>query len=95
MMVWIYQKYFSSGTIKMLHVRSAGLFKILNKLNCNTYVINLPRDYDVNCTFNVNDLVDNKNFDCNPLISKSSPKSFSKSPSLSPFSNTHPIIAES
>jgi len=56
-MVWIYQKYFSSGTIKMLHVRSARLFKILNKPKCNTYVIDL-QDYDISCTFNVNDLVD-------------------------------------
>ena len=43
----IYPKQIPSGTVKMLHVRSAGPFKILNKLNCNTYVINLPRDYDI------------------------------------------------
>ena len=55
-MVQIYPKQFSSGTVKMLHVYSAGPFKILNKLNCNTYVIDLPRDYDISCTFNVNDL---------------------------------------
>ena len=46
----------------MLHVRSAGPFKILNKLNCNIYVIDFPRD----CTFNVNDLVDYKDFNCGP-----------------------------
>ena len=63
-MVRIYPKQFPSGTVKMLHVRSARPFKILNKLNCNTYVINLLRDYDISCTFNVNDLVDCKDFDC-------------------------------
>jgi len=58
----------------MLHVRIAGPFKILNKLNCNTYIIDIPRDYDIGCTFNVNDLVNYKSFDCNFLIVKPSPK---------------------
>ena len=48
----------------MLQVCSAGPFKILNKLNCNTYVIDFLADYDISCTFNVNDLVDYKGFDC-------------------------------
>jgi len=62
----------------MLHVRSAGPFKILNKLNCNTYVIDLSRDYDISCTFIVNDIVDYKGFDCSPLIVEPAPKPFSK-----------------
>ena len=81
-MVQIYPKWFPSKTVKMLHVRNAGLFKILNKLNCNTYVIDLLRDYDINCTFNINNVVDYKDFDCNSLIDKSSLKSFFESPSL-------------
>ena len=72
----------------MLHDRSAGPFKILDKLNCNTYVINLSRDYDISHTFNVNDLADYKNFDCSPLIDKPSSKPFSESSSLSPLLNT-------
>ena len=56
-MVQIYPKQFPLGTVKMLHVRSAEPFKILNKLNCNTYVIDLLRDHSISCTFNVNDLV--------------------------------------
>ena len=67
-MDWIYPKQFPSGTVKMLHVRSARPFKILNKLNCNTYVINLLRNYGISCTFNVNDLVIYKGFDCNTLV---------------------------
>ena len=59
-MVMIYLIQFPSGTIKILHVRSAGIFMILNKLNCNTYVIDLPWDYNISYTFNVNDLVDYK-----------------------------------
>jgi len=68
-MVRIYLKEFPSVTVKILHACSAEPFKILNKLNCNTYVINLSRDYDISCTFNVNDLVNYMDFDCNPLIS--------------------------
>jgi len=78
----------------MLHVHSAGPFKILNKLNCNTYVIDLPKDYCISCTFNVNDLVDYKSFDCSPLIVEPSPKSFSERPPITPLLNNHPITAE-
>ena len=82
MMVRIYPKQFHSGTVKMLHVCSAGPFKILNKLNCNTYIIDLLRDYGISCTFSVNDLIDYKSFDCNLLIVKPSPKPFSERPQL-------------
>ena len=77
-----------------LHVCGAGAFKILNKLNCNTYDIDLPRYYDISCIFNVNDLAKYKGFDCNPLIDKPFPTPFSESPSLSPLPNTHPITIE-
>ena len=69
-------------------------FKILNKLNCNTYIINLLRDYSISYTFNVNDLVDYKGFDYSSLIHKSSPEPFSESSSLSPLPNTHLITVE-
>ena len=92
-MDWIYPKQIPSGTVKMLHVRSTGSFKILKKLNCNTYVINLPRDYDINCTFNVNNLVDYKGFDCGPLIVEPSPKSFPERPQLS-LPNNHYVTTK-
>jgi len=91
-MVRIYLRQFPSGIVKMLHVRSVGPFKILNILNCNTYTIDLP--YGISYTFNVNDLVDYKSFDCNSLVVKPSPKSLSERPPLTPQSNTHPIMAE-
>jgi len=93
-MVQIYPKQFPSGTVKMLHVRGAGPFKILNKMNCNTYVIGLPKDYGISCTFNVNDLVDYKGFDCSPLIVKPSSKSLFERPPFTQLPNTYPITAE-
>ena len=78
----------------MLHVHSAGPFKILNKLNCNTYIINLPKDYDISCIFNVNDLVDYNGFDCSSLVVKPSLKPFFERPSLTQLPNIHPITAE-
>ena len=78
----------------MLHIRSAGPFKILNKLNCNTYVIDLPRYYSISYTFNINDLADYKGFNCSPLIVELSPKPFFKRPPFTLLQNTHPITAE-
>ena len=49
-MVRVYPKP-PSRTVKMLHVCNAEPFKILNKLNCNTYLVDLPRDYDISYTF--------------------------------------------
>ena len=48
---------FPPGTVKKLHTRSAGLFKILKKINSNAYVVDLSQDFDISCTFNVKDLV--------------------------------------
>ena len=94
-MVQIYTKPSPSRTVKMLHVCSVGPLKILNKLNCNTCVIDLSKDYGISYTFNVNDLVNCKNFDYNPLIDKPFLKSYFESPLISPLPNTHLIIAES
>ena len=92
-MVQIYPKLFPSGTVKMLYARSAGSFKILKKLNYNTYIIDLPRNYGISCTLNINDLVDYKGFDCSSLDVKPSPNSFyQRTPT--PLSDTHPIIVE-
>ena len=48
---------FSLGTVKKLHVRSAGPFQILKKINSNAYVVDLLSDFGISCTFNVKNLV--------------------------------------
>ena len=48
---------FPSGTVKKLQARSAGPFKVLQQIGSNAYVIELPSDYGISSTFNIEDLV--------------------------------------
>ena len=43
-MIRIRPERFPPGSVNKLTARSAGLFKILKKINPNAYVINFPRD---------------------------------------------------
>ena len=82
-MIWICPKQFPPKLLNKLHTRSAGPFKILNKLNDNTYIIDLPKDFGITYTFNIENLVDYKGLDFNPnnpLANNSSPEPFSESP---------------
>jgi len=56
-MVQIRLEQFSPETVKKLHARSVVSFQILKKLNGNTYVIDLPQDFRIRSTFNIEDLV--------------------------------------
>ena len=56
-MICIRPEQFPSGTIKKLQARSAGLFKVLKRIGSNAYVIELPSDYGISLTFNIEDLV--------------------------------------
>ena len=79
-MVRIRPKWFPTGTV------SAGVFKILKKLNYNAYVINLPEDFKISFTFNVENLVDYEGPDY-LLVNKPSPESFYESLALHSLPN--------
>ena len=51
-------EWFSTGTIKKLHARSAGPYKIIKKIGPNAYVLELPPDLGISSTFNISDLVE-------------------------------------
>ena len=50
-------EWFPSGTVKKLQARSAEPFKVLKQIGLNAYVIDLPHDYGINFSFNIEDLV--------------------------------------
>ena len=51
---------FPPGTMKNLHARGAGPFKIIKKIGPNAYVVDLPPSYGISSTFNVSDLKEYK-----------------------------------
>ena len=67
-MVRIRPERFSQGSAKKLQARSAGPFKILQKIGSNAYRIDLPSEMGINPTFNVEDLVRSHN----PIVDPSS-----------------------
>ena len=54
-MIQIRLERFPSGTIKKLQVCSADPFKVLKRMGPNAYVINLPYDYGISSSFNIED----------------------------------------
>ena len=51
---------FPSGTMKKLHARGAGPFKVIKKVGPNAYVLELPPEYGISSTFNISDLKEYK-----------------------------------
>ena len=51
---------FPPGTMKKLHARGAGPFKIIKKVGPNAYVLELPPEYGISSTFNISDLKEYK-----------------------------------
>ena len=82
-MVRIRPERFPPGNIKKLYARSADPFQILKKLNDNAYIVDLPQDFGISSTFNIEDLVDYKCPDFNPN------NSLDDEPSLEPICGRH------
>ena len=56
-MIRIQPERFPSGTIKKLQARSVESFKVLKRMGPNAYIIDLPHDYGISSSFNIEDLV--------------------------------------
>ena len=56
-MIQIQPKQFPSRIVKKLQARSAKPFKVLKRMGPNAYVIDLPHDYGISSSFNIEDLV--------------------------------------
>ena len=56
-MIRIRPEQFPSGTVKKLQACSARPFKVLKRIGPNAYVIDLPHDYGISSSFNIEDLV--------------------------------------
>ena len=80
---------FPPGTVKKLHARSAEPFQIIKKINSNTYVVDLPPDFGISCTFDIEDLVPYRGtFDIpsDSFVDEPTQDLFSASPLLPPLS---------
>ncbi|KAI0503728.1 hypothetical protein KFK09_014667 [Dendrobium nobile] len=89
-MVRIRPERFPQGGVKKLHARSAGPFKIISKVNNNAYVLDLPEGFNMNHTFNVEDLVASEGPEFNPdnpLHNEPCENPPSEIPSLPPLPN--------
>jgi len=56
-MIRIKPERFPSGTNRKLHARSARSFKVLQWVGSYAYVLDLPHDFGISSTFNIEDLV--------------------------------------
>lgn len=74
-LVWVHfrKERFPTKKARKLAPRGGGPFKVLQKIGDNVYVLDLPDDYGVSTTFNVNDLTLNEGEDEPPHDSWSNP----------------------
>ena len=53
-------KRFPSGTLKKLHARGAGPFKMIKRIGSNAYVLELPPELGISSTFNISVLTEHR-----------------------------------
>ena len=91
-MVRIRPERYPPGTVKKLHARSAGPFKILKKINSNAYVVDLLPDFSIIPSFNIEDLIAYKGPNFSPdnhLLDEPSHEPISERPLLPPLPQIH------
>ena len=49
---------FPPGTVRKLHARGAGPFRVVKRVESNAYVLELPPELGISSTFNITDLVE-------------------------------------
>ena len=64
-MVRIRSERFLLGTVKKLHAREAGPFKVMKRINNNAYILKLPKGFGISPIFTVEDLVTYKDLNFN------------------------------
>jgi hypothetical protein len=56
-MIYIRYEWFPYEINRKLHARNAGPFKMLQRVGPNAYVLDLPLDFGISSTFNIDDLI--------------------------------------
>ena len=77
------------GPDPQLQIRGSGPFKVLRRFGINAYELELPKEFGVNPTFNVSDLVPYRGPVVEPSEELELPSSLEREPSPPPSIQRH------
>ena len=77
------------GKVSKLGSRGSGPFKVLRQYGTNAYELELPKEFGVNPTFNVSDLVPYRGPAVEPSEELEPPSSLEREPSPPPSNQRH------
>ena len=77
------------GKVSKLESRGSGPFKVLRRFGTNAYELELPKEFGVNPTFNVSNLVPYKGLTVEPSKELVLPSSLEREPSPPPSNQRH------
>ena len=77
------------GKVSKLESREFGPFKVLKRIDTNAYELELPKEFGVNPTFNVSDLVPYRGPAVEPSKELELPSSLEREPSPPPSIQRH------